>query len=171
MKKVVFLDIDGVLQPGGRQFRFDHNLDELQKKFGEKNPEYLKMDKYDIGATYYDWDLEAVELLRNLLIMNEAKIVISSAWRTSKNLDQLKLLFNFYELDNYIIDATPILYLKGRAAEIQQFLDEHPEIEKFVILDDDSWSFKGVFTGTFVYCPNVFNRECFDKANKILNPE
>jgi hypothetical protein len=30
-RQVIFLDIDGVLQPFGRQDRFNHDLEQLQK--------------------------------------------------------------------------------------------------------------------------------------------
>lgn len=170
MKKVVFLDIDGVLQPDKNHNRFENNLDELKQTWGRVNPDYLTLDKWDMGATYFDWDLGAVDRLRKLLKLHDAKIVISSNWRTSKNLHKLRLLFNFYDLDKYVADVTVILDFKrgGRSAEIQQYLDTHPEIEKFVILDDYRGYFEGVFTDTFVYCPDVFNNECFAKANEIL---
>ncbi len=54
MKKVVFLDIDGVLQPDRNHNRFENNLDELKQTWGRINPAYLKMDEWDIGATHFD---------------------------------------------------------------------------------------------------------------------
>ena len=45
-RQVVFLDIDGVLQPSGRQDRFNHDLEQLQRDLAAKynNDEYLEMD-------------------------------------------------------------------------------------------------------------------------------
>ena len=48
MKKtrhVIFLDIDGVLQPWGRQDRFNHDLEQLKKDLASKynNDEYLQL--------------------------------------------------------------------------------------------------------------------------------
>ncbi len=40
--------------------------------------------KYDIGAVTYDWHPESVEFLKQLCILGEAKIVLSSNWRTRK---------------------------------------------------------------------------------------
>lgn len=53
---VIFLDIDGVLQPLMSQTRFKHNLEELcvQLAHTYQNDEYLNMDRYDLGAVYYD---------------------------------------------------------------------------------------------------------------------
>ena len=76
--KVIFLDIDGVLQPYSFRDRFNHDLDKLQKELAVKyNDEaYLQMDKYDIGAVFYDWHqsrLEKEDTLR--LLMNYCMII------------------------------------------------------------------------------------------------
>ena len=58
LRKVIFLDIDGVLQPGGRQNRFDHAMEKLREDLVVKynNNIYLEIDRYDLGAVYHDWD-------------------------------------------------------------------------------------------------------------------
>ena len=57
---VIFLDIDGVLQPPSKQTRFKHDPEDLRRslagRFGDET--YLGMDKYDLGAVYYDWHAE-----------------------------------------------------------------------------------------------------------------
>ena len=77
--KIIFLDIDGVLQPYNNNERFNHDLKETVKKVAEKyNDEiYFTMDPYDVAAVYYDWDEKAVRLLRDCLDKTGAKIVIS----------------------------------------------------------------------------------------------
>ena len=57
-RRVIFLDIDGVLQPPSRQTRFKHDLEELRRSLAERfdDETYLSMDKYDLGAVYHDWD-------------------------------------------------------------------------------------------------------------------
>ena len=66
LRTVIFLDIDGVLQPHGRQERFNHDLEALRVQLAARyqNDDYLTMDRYDLGAVYYDWDKAAVERLR-----------------------------------------------------------------------------------------------------------
>ena len=63
--KMIFLDIDGVLQPYDNTERFKHDLketvEEVSKKFDDKI--YFTMDPYDVAAVYYDWDDKAVRLL------------------------------------------------------------------------------------------------------------
>jgi hypothetical protein len=83
LRSVIFLDIDGVLQPLSSQQRFRHDLKALQEQlaFQYQNDDYREMDRYDLGAVYYDWDKEAVERLRTLCVDVPADIVITSDWR------------------------------------------------------------------------------------------
>lgn len=78
--KIIFLDIDGVLQPD-TQKRFKHDLEALKASFAAQNQEFENLDKYDIGAVYYDWDKTAVELMKKLCAKTGARFVISSDWR------------------------------------------------------------------------------------------
>jgi hypothetical protein len=173
LEKVIFLDIDGVLQPISSQKRFRYDLEQLRKdladKFGDK--EYLTLDKYDLGAIYYDWDKEAVSLLKQLCEKTDAKIVISSNWKDFSDSARLKKYFKIYELDDYVVDVTPSLsYPHGRESEIEQYLKENPNIKKFVIFDDsyvDRLSKK--FPKEFIYCKYKLNKNEYDKALEILN--
>ena len=83
------------------------------------------MDKYDLGAVYHDWDSAAVERLRTLCKDFGAGIVISSDWRRSKSTRQLQALFRVHDLHHYMTDATK-----------ETGGPPHPEIERFVIIDD-----------------------------------
>lgn len=171
LRKVIFLDIDGVLQPGGRQKRFDHDLEKLREDLAVKynNKVYLEMDRYDLGAVYYDWDKAAVERLRKLCIEVPTEIVISSAWRRSKPLPRLKDCFKLHNLDMYLTGEIPQIPEKGRCHEITVYLNEHQDIERFAILDDDDTiDFRAKYPGQFVYCSYVFDEECYQKALDIL---
>jgi hypothetical protein len=166
--KIIFLDIDGVLQPD-TQKRFDHDLDALKEEFVKQNREFEALDKYDIGAVYYDWDKTAIELMKKLCAKTGAGFVISSDWRI-KTLKKLKLLFSIHEMDKYILDTLPS-ELTGlhRSQEIQNYLKEHQEIARFVIIDDAySSEFNRDFPSNFVHTGWAFNLENYEKAEKIL---
>lgn len=113
--KVLFLDIDGVL-----------NSDATTRKTGT-------------GWDFVD-DIH-IERLKRILDATGAKVVLSSTWRYDR--DEPKLNSDFLELQDYLkqfdiefYDYTPNSNPYQRGLEIQEWLDEHPEVEQFVILDD-----------------------------------
>lgn len=121
--KVIFLDIDGVLDV-----------------FSSKR--YLQ--------TLLP---EAVERLKRIVERTEAKIVVVSTWRLgSKKYREMlgEQKSHQQECDNWlqleetlkengmpVFDVTPWRAdLPNRTAEVLCFLEEHPDIESYVILDD-----------------------------------
>ena len=136
--KVVFLDIDGVLN--------------------------------DAVTTAELWDdkpkKDHLDCLKAIIDATNAKIVLSSTWRLfpSARNDVKNALRN---VGLEFIDKTK--ELRDRASEIQEWLNRHPEVEKFVILDDEEIS--GKFPDNLVQ--TTFYRgllpEHVEKAIKILN--
>lgn len=107
--KVLFLDVDGVLNmhtSGGR----------------------------------YALNRKRLQLLQNIIEETGAVIVLSSTWR-GDNLALKKLSRNLQYRGLKIHDMTPKFNDKDRhfrGDEIQDWLDRHPEITSYVIVDDDS---------------------------------
>ncbi len=171
---VIFLDIDGVLQPPERQTRFKHDLEKLRRSLADKFDDalYLSMDKYDLGAVYHDWDSEAVERLRALCADFSANIVISSDWRRSSSIRKLQALFRIHDLHDYVIDATkeidgPPHY---RAGEVKEYLESHPEIDRFVIIDDGyRHEFDELFPEQFVHTGYRLEADDERRARQILS--
>lgn len=115
--KVLFLDIDGVLNSQRSAWAlggFPHDFSE---------PDMRKFDHVAIG------------LVRQLCEETGASIVLSSSWR---------LLHSVHEcangLDLPIFDRTPEINLGGgkRGGEIKYWLDNHPEVVQWAIVDDDN---------------------------------
>jgi len=172
-KKIIFLDIDGVLQPYGNQFRFNCNMDVLQECMAKEHnsPLYMDIHKYDLAAAYCDWDEDAVEFLRTLLEKTDSQIVISSDWRSFNDTPKMKLLFKIYDMDEYIIDITyEELKYCYRDGEIADYLFRHPEVTQFVILDDRySDDFGARYPDNFVHTNNRLEPKDIEKALEILN--
>ncbi|HLP46709.1 MAG TPA: HAD domain-containing protein [Candidatus Kapabacteria bacterium] len=171
LRTVIFLDIDGVLQPDRNRERFNNDLYKLREELAAqyKKDDYLKWDPWDLGAVYYDWDKKAVERLRRLCVDTPAEIVLSSDWRRYSPLPRLKDYFRIHDLDHYLTDVVPLVDGKRRCGEIEEYLEYNPEIEKFVIIDDYHYDdFGKRFPEQFVYCEYLFTEECFNKAVNIL---
>ena len=109
--KIVFLDIDGVL------------------------------NNVASAAEGVDIIPEKVILVRRLCEITGAEIVISSSWRIMYDLAHIRdVLYHTGLKQVQVIDETPRLNSIGstRGHEIQKWLDEHPEVTEYVIFDDDS---------------------------------
>lgn len=110
--KVVFLDVDGVL-----------NSDEYFDKIQEMNVEGIEKEI----------DVNTIKLLKKGIEETDARVVLSSSWRNTKNGQELKQLLASYQI---VVDSTPFID-NVRGIEIKEYLKEHKDIEDFVILDDE----------------------------------
>lgn len=151
--KVIFLDIDGVLNSNDWYvYRRDH----------------VEMDSINAQYPFYEFDPRAVERLNRLVEATDAKIVVSSTWRHGRTIDELKQLFEWVKIDAEIIGVTPNLWctrpyedMEGyripRGCEIDWWLDNYGEFQRvnwskeeqikyidkakvknYIIIDDDS---------------------------------
>jgi len=110
--KVIFLDKDGVL-----------NSDEY----------FDKIEKLNVEGIESDVDVEKVKLLKEAVDTTGAKVVLTASARYTKNAQFLIQLLREHQI---LPDLTPFIDNK-RGLEIKQYLSEHPDIEDFVILDDE----------------------------------
>lgn len=119
MNKILFLDIDGVLN---------------NKHYYRANPRGSEIDPANI------------ENLKLILSSTDCNVVISSSWKLSKSLDELKNIFKGFGVDaNRIIDVTPNLKSRAfaqnvsptRACEIEAWVQANDVDCCFCIVDDD----------------------------------
>jgi hypothetical protein len=161
MNKIIFLDLDGVLRVG-----------------------YCGRDEF--GQLFVDY---FVDNLKYIIEQTNAKIVISSDWKSS-GLSVLKDMWIKRNLPGEVIDITPnavdivnfgiceFYDLVDRGHEIQQYINEN-NIEKYVILDDIPDFLPSQMNN---YIKTSYNhhhidsidgfgltRKCAEKAIKILN--
>lgn len=133
--KVIFLDFDGVLNSLQSfkmwEYKKDQSKWETEMYAGWKGSmrEYLAMEFCPICFSNME------ELVRR---NPDVKIVISSSWRQGETVESLKqILFPSKLISEAVIDVTES-FSKIRGEEIQKWLNEHPEVTKYVIVDDDS---------------------------------
>jgi hypothetical protein len=80
-------------------------------------------------------DPRAVALLNQIVDQTQAKVVITSTWRTKFGFEMVERMLQKHGFTGEVIDGTP--QTDGiRGNEIQAYLDNEPSVEKFVILDD-----------------------------------
>ena len=132
--KVIFLDFDGVLNSAA-SFLYE---DRKRRGKGRKHLESfcpVNETLCHVCTSNFKHILDEVQ---------DAKIVISSTWRTIYDLDWLRKKLEEYGIDgSRVIDKTPeILPAKmsmnvERGEEIKAWLDAHIEVTRYVILDDN----------------------------------
>ena len=107
--KVIFLDVDGVLNSA--QDGYSIRL---------KTDSHLKLLQYIVKET-------------------GAKIVLSSSWRIGFTPASKNLMARFKEYGLELMDCTPELSSACRGDEIRKWLnDKEYTVERFVILDDEA---------------------------------
>ena len=115
--KIIFLDIDGVLN----SVQYYKKVDRKEEDWNRFNP-------------------NAVEIIKRLVEEFNAKIVISSTWRYGL-VKELKNEMVKSGLIKYLHKdwKTPVIYPghQNRGNEIRAWLENHPDTDKYVIIDDD----------------------------------
>ena len=188
--KVIFLDIDGVIQPYNSQSRFKHDLKALRKELSKKyNRDYSIYHSADVGACYYDWNEDAVNRIKKILKETGAKIVISSDWRSEELLDKMKDLLRIWNMDKYLVGETEAAFdgekmtmqetcnyiekkiksdkFSYREIEILDYVYKHKEITNYVAIDDMNLS--KTIGEHFVKTDNLIDDKQVDECIKILN--
>ena len=125
--KVIFLDVDGVL-----------NSEKSRNEMYDNNKSWM----WNEVANYH------LEKLKKIVKETGAIIVLSSSWRLyhpkltgfPEITDELlKVLVDKMEdLELKIEDVTPDFRNKARGLEIEDWVKKHPNIERYIILDDDT---------------------------------
>lgn len=130
--KVLFLDIDGVCN--SRQFV--RRMRATNKKF----------------HLYLQVDPELVKLVQRIIKETNCRVVLSSTWRLYPEARE-----HVRREVCHFIDCTPDMQAGAkrgvidRGVEIQAWLDEHPTVRQYAILDDDGdflpsqWLFRTTF--------------------------
>ena len=119
--KVIFLDVDGVL-----------NSDEYFEKVFNLIKSGAKIQGIERNI-----DVNKVKLLKEATDLTDAKVVLSTSVRYSQMGEMIKELLLKYGIS--VISETTFLN-NERGKEIREWLEEHTGIEDFVILDDEIFS-------------------------------
>lgn len=151
---------------------------------------------WTVAAVQWDWNPEIVGELKRVLDTTGAKIVLSSAWRHNGN-EAMRALFRIWQLDSYYLDSTmpedfwdsrdkaksklenqyekylsngkKYLFVDRRSFEILEWLDRHPEVTSYAIVDD-YFNIYG-HGDHFVLCEKGLKKDLADKLIAALQIE
>ena len=163
--RVIFLDIDGVV-----------NTLILTKENLPYNGCKKYNDVYCYFADIYDKRVSNEQAIMWLnIIYQECKIdgiIITSTWRLLDDENATLIsecLYNTGLNKNIkILGKTGVDKNRHRGTEIDQYLEEHPEIKEFIIIDDDSdmEPFMDRLVQTDIYAG--INARSFQKAKRLF---
>lgn len=112
-RRIVFLDIDGVLN---------------------------SMSSAVVYKTASKFSPVSLGIVKELVTRVNADIVISSSWRVGRTVHELRSMFlknDPHFPTSRIIDVTPRMPLEPRGREIQEWIRTNGPVTSYVILDDD----------------------------------
>lgn len=146
--RVIFLDVDGVLNSEDYLLK----LEAQHRLLGHTEPASPKRETTcDCFKLYHQIDRDAVARVNRIATATGAKIVVSSTWRKLFDPPDLRRVLEAHGLAVEIIGQTPdghktpeMASVYGhiermyRGYEIDFWLRQHPEVDRFVILDDGS---------------------------------
>lgn len=139
MRKVLFLDIDGVL----------NILSEGRDKYGQ------------IFNKHFE------DNLRKIVETTGADIVISSTWRLS-GLDFIRNMWKERGIAGNVIDVTPTTKERIRGVEIDMWLKRH-DVDTYVIIDDDSDMLPEQMPYFIKTSDNLDHNDCVDMGYGLTN--
>jgi len=113
--------------------------------------------------------LDLVDLLNDIILSTNAKVVVSSDWRRHRSITDLQSILVDKDFLGMVIDKTDDSdNFDCRSDEIHNWLNAHPDITSFIILDDlDLFGFGDKFLQTD---PTVgLTPDLVKKAISLLN--
>lgn len=165
--RVIFLDIDGVMnsrvlyekrhqQRWLRPITYWYLIKRIFKKIFRIESKGVSLADYKTPASYYTFDYQFNRLkeetcpqkwewLSNWCNKTDTKICVSSVWKHHFGKEDYVSTPELWEDALQLLGFKPNTYvgITGsrrtlRGQEIQDWLDKHPEVEDYAILDDDS---------------------------------
>lgn len=148
---VLFLDFDGVLN-GLAYLRAFHARRREIRAAGTTAPPW-RVSRGDpgcqAGGGCHELDPAAIARLNTVVARTRARVVVSSAWRIGESVAWLRRLLAAHGAAARVLGKTcdpwAVRDASGahvgssrRGEEIQRWLDAHPEVTRFAIVDDEA---------------------------------
>lgn len=182
--KIIFLDIDGVLN---------------HQKWYEKRHHTITQEEISSNHPFYEFDPQSIKYLNHIIDKTGTKVVISSTWRSGRSVEDLQELLDKVGFIGEVIGKTPNIsaklndedsiysvprgceidwWLKKKgnfqrinwSKEVQQEYIDRSIVKNYVILDDDSDMLYGQ-REHFIKTPNSngLTQKIAERVIKVLN--
>jgi len=181
-RRVVFLDIDGVISPTF-EGEYKRQKDEYEKRqlqydsavYIEKSDANAGGDKqkwirpYDFYTIETRWDQASIQLINNLLWKTDSVCVLESSWINTYNTpERMKAVLRLAGMEERYAGIAP-----GRRKNegIDAYRAEHPEIDRFIVIDDDDyWDFAKKYGMYFIQPHHLLNeQDCMAAEDVLMN--
>lgn len=185
MKKLIFLDIDGVLNNATFKTNWMKAHKGLYKTYLE-----IRFYRLFVNATemeFYNGYIvpENLENFNRIIDATNSDIVLSSDWRfindgnynNVADIDIIKQMFRVREIKGNVIGATPYVFKHHRGIEILRYIKSNNiKDTKIVIIDDlreAGEAIRGIPDSLFIWTDynTGLTKEEADKAIEFLNKE
>lgn len=141
--KVIFLDFDGVLNSSASFLMESKKKKRLVANYykGKGGMSNRKAKEFRVNQTFSEVCASNFQYILDKC--PDVKVVLSTTWRNLYEMDWLKEKLEEYGIDSSrVIGKTPRIFRGFNSAErgheISEWLEEHPEVTDYVILDDNS---------------------------------
>lgn len=162
LMNAIFLDIDGVLYPCLNRENIFQNAASIRGIWVHKGYTCQHLSDWDVCAATLGFQPEAMKYLKRLVEEFNAVIIIESSWKFTRSLQTLQDLFALWDINITDITSNDTGYKKEPA--ILEYLISHPNIHKYVILDDIAM--QETFKTHAIQCPDVLDKGCYEACRK-----
>lgn len=164
MEAIIFLDIDGVINP--------HRYTTMPKAkktlvwrqaLWKRNPDIKSLPAFTVNQVTNYFDQKACGYIRSLCQEFSAKIVISSSWRMVFEDKKLKAILDIQSLGFAFQGSTCIG--TNRPQEIQDYIAKH-QITQYIVIDD--FNMAAFFGSHFILTKERMEEEQYLAARNSL---
>lgn len=164
MHPIIFLDIDGVLNPPiCTQYDIDLSLNEtLANKLND--PSIAKLNIYFVNQIYFGFNKNSCMFIKKLVDEFDAKIVLTSSWRLYYSKEEINGMFKIAQIEDAFIDFTNAGSPRNKV--IKEYINTH-EVKHYIVIDD--FDMRSAFGYRFIQTSQFFNDANYFQARYVLN--
>lgn len=172
MEKILFLDIDGVLNSKSYldTVKMDREtlISELVHFYKDEKTPYPSARTLAVRLVHLDQD--KVEMLTNIVKKTNCKIVLSSSWRMGNTAEQMQYCLEQKDSSfpkNTVIDTTTKEILRIRGDEIDKWIKDNNFKGTYCVVDDEEKTYDYQPRVTTLYSVGMTSSDATEIIKKL----